>query len=31
MRIFLDEVDANPGDVDGEGDPIALGADGAWF
>ena len=25
--IFLDEVDAYPGDVDGEGDPIAL-ADG---
>ena len=22
--VFLDEVDAYPGDVDGEGDPIAL-------
>ena len=22
--VFLDEVDACPGDVDGEGDPIAL-------
>ena len=22
--VFLDEVDAYPGDLDGEGDPIAL-------